>query len=217
MTLTKEKPAVPAKCCDHDYHKYWKMAPGALIYDLGASTGEYEKDFKDEILQNGAKVVCVEPAIQALWGLAEYIRLNMAGNAMIVSCGLSQKKSTLDMYTTDNVWCNTLKGYEQPGANCTPVGYIPIPCLTFPDLFEMTGSREIDFVKADIEGAELDIIDDSDEMMPVKNWAIAAYHVVDGERTGFKLWERLSRKGYNVVHEFYPEEPFKDMIYAWRK
>lgn len=204
------------KRCDHDYHKYWKMTENALIYDLGASAGEYEDDYKADILKNNAKILCVEPGLQALPELVRYVQTNMANNAMIVSCGLSSHSGILDMYVTDNIWCNTLKGYEQLAGSCSPVGYVPIPCVTFQDLFAMSGSRPIDFVKADIEGAELDIIDDTAEEMPVKNWAIAAYHIVNGERTGAKLKERLERKGYTVVHDYYPQFPFSDMIYAWR-
>jgi hypothetical protein len=77
----------------------------------------------------------------------------------------------------------------------------------------------INFLKCDIEGAEIDVF--CYQLMCVhehiKNIAIAAYHIIDGKRTHETLIPFLQLVGYHINAELHPDKDNADIIYGWRK
>jgi len=76
---------------------------------------------------------------------------------------------------------------------------------TLDNLINKMGLRRIDFLKADIEGAEIEMLGGAKKALInkiIKNFAIASYHIIDGKMT-FKSLENTFRKfDYFVKTDF---------------
>ena len=74
--------------------------------------------------------------------------------------------------------------------------------------------KKVDFIKMDIEGAELAALEGAIKTLTSNNLqlAIASYHIVDGQQTFMKLEEQLGRLGYKTETAFPPWL----VTYAWK-
>ena len=73
--------------------------------------------------------------------------------------------------------------------------------------------NHIDFIKMDIEGAEIEAIEGSKNVLQMKgvNWMVEALHTVDGEPTFKKLLPVFKSNGYKI-HA--PVDHYRGTIYA---
>lgn len=94
-----------------------------------------------------------------------------------------------------------------------------LPVLSLDTIIDIIG-REINFLKADIEEAELEVFMKCKKINKIKNMAIASYHIVDGKKTFETLDPFLDEIGYKVIHEFesFNGFPHYNVTYAmWRE
>ncbi len=86
--------------------------------------------------------------------------------------------------------------------------------MNLEDAIKLTGCFPT-HIKMDIERAELDVVKGNLDFIAKHNFkfAIACYHVVDGERTAEKLIEMFKSIGYKTELA-YPEHL---TLHAWRE
>jgi hypothetical protein len=85
-----------------------------------------------------------------------------------------------------------------------PAGSLPVPVQSLPDLVSRYGLTRLDFVKMDIEGAEIEAIEGAGSVLSTlkPKFAIASYHRRNGRPTAETL-ERLFREvGYSSITGF---------------
>jgi FkbM family methyltransferase len=202
---------------EHDYLKHYKLCQNDTVLDLGSTEGDFLKENIKEIKEKKIHVICVEPEPKNISVLAKYIYENALENATIIS-GMAARSvgkdylSIADFYLLHhNTRIEKQKWeYNLVGNYLSPTYDLNYFCRTF---------GTINFLKCDIEGAEIDVF--CYQLMCVhehiKNIAIACYHVIDGKRTHETLIPFLKLVGYNIITDLHPEADNKDMIYGWRK
>jgi len=81
-----------------------------------------------------------------------------------------------------------------------PNDIVEVPVVRLDDETNRLGIQKVDFIKMDIEGAEIEALNGGTSLLKRKcvNLAIASYHVVDGSPTCGKLEKILLGLGYNV-------------------
>lgn len=198
---------------DHDYLKHWQIQPGSLMIDLGATTGDFEKEFIGQIKQAGARIICFEPGYWNLGHLIRYVEDNMKENAVVMSTAVSARNGFIEFITADSGVLNHIGTVEQNWGHQV-VYKTQMPTMSMDTVLDIFG--EIDFVKCDIEGAELEVFLNCKNLRKIKNLCIAAYHVVNGEMTWKKLKVFFELNGFEVIHEWDDSKIDSNLLYCKR-
>jgi len=125
------------------------------VVDAGAHHGLYTVLASKRVGWNG-RVIAIEPSPRECVRLEKHLRLNRCSNTELVSCALGEDPGEADLYLVDGVqdWCNSLR----PPAVDEPVRTVRVFVRRLDDVLAELGVRKADFIKLDVEGAELSVL-----------------------------------------------------------
>jgi FkbM family methyltransferase len=127
------------------------IAPGAVAFDVGANVGAYALLLGHAVGAAG-RVYAFEPSPVAFAGLREHIRLNrLADRVTAVHCAVGAEVATLPFIVASTAG----EGRLAPDARLD--GALQVPVTTI-DAFCERERVTPDFIKIDVEGAELDVL-----------------------------------------------------------
>jgi len=126
------------------------------------------------------------------------IKNNNLKNIIAINIGIWSKKTTLKFV---NQGANS--NIVQNGKNSTN-NTIEIAVESIDNQIKRLGINKIDFIKMDIEGAEIEAIKGAEETLKENKLclAIATYHILNKEQTYVKVERVLSELGYNAFTEY---------------
>ncbi|MFB6115259.1 MAG: FkbM family methyltransferase [Candidatus Nanohalobium sp.] len=169
------------------YVKNVDLDEANLVVDAGAYPGE----FTIYAARKGAEVIALEPDPENAEDLRENVRMNgLEDKVTVVEKGLWDEKDQ--------------KSFERDqefglGSQIEEDAEITIQLDTLDHIASEHG--EPDFVKMDIEGAEIEALKGAEEVLEdVKpGFAIATYHIdEDGDKTCHEVEEILEKHGYDA-------------------
>jgi FkbM family methyltransferase len=172
------------------YLKKGAPQPGQIVFDAGAFCGEMTLIFSRMVGPTG-RVFAFEPDPANLSLLKRNLAEAGATNVTVVERGLWKETTELTFVTGMTLGSHVASGRE--------TGSVKLPVLSFADACRLAG-RMPDFVKMDIEGAEIEVIEGAlTELATARTrFAIASYHERDGGQTAGLLEPLLRRAGYQV-------------------
>lgn len=202
---------------DHNYLKYYTPTENNKLVDLGATLGELGKLVLPQLQATNSLIYCVEPSLWNIERLSKWINESAAGNAVLLGCGVWKEDTSVKLMVSSNFVLHRVEGLEN-NFNSEDVRTDTMPVLSLDTIINICGGS-IDFVKADIEGAELEVFLNCKNIDKVKNLTIAAYHIRDGKKTLETLIPFFESKGFEVKHECesYDGYPPADLIYCKKK
>jgi len=165
------------------YLKNYQLKEGDIVIDAGAYEGEFTI-LASKLVGDTGKVISIEPTKEGYYKLLKNIALNNLTNVIPLKIALWNKHGKLkisDEFGGSHITC---KDGEEVEAD------------TLDNLINKMGLKSIDFLKADIEGAEIEMLEGAKKALMnklIKNFAIASYHIIDGKMT-FKSLESTFRK-----------------------
>jgi FkbM family methyltransferase len=170
---------------DHDYLKYRPLQHGDCVLVLGAFWGDFIREYKDDIINKGVYVINVEPHQYMSIECSKWIHDNMPSNAVCLNlavfdrCGLNVF-SNKDVEGTSSI-SSVNNQFNRPVESTNAVLTVTLDYLL--------SMIPVNCVFTDIEGAELEVFENSKLIHDVDYFAIAAYHVrpETGEKTFFRL------------------------------
>jgi FkbM family methyltransferase len=134
-------------------------------------------------------------------------------NVTLIKKGLYNKKTSLNV-SFDKLGLAFIDENHEHSNDYKFQGNIVIDCDTLDQIVKSMKIDRVDFIKMDIEGAELEAIEGADKIIskysPV--WSIASYHIRDGEKTCYKVEKMLKKYKYNIVTEYHGQLT----TYAWK-
>jgi len=132
-----------------------------VCLDIGAHLGFYSLLASRKVGATG-KVVAFEPAYREYTLLRRHLRLNRCTNmrAERLAVGSHEGEATL-FIVQGETGLNSLR----PPAVAEPVQPVTVPVITLDQYVEQTNLSLIDLVKIDVEGAELDVLKGSVEIL----------------------------------------------------
>src|SRR5215203_634444 len=177
------------------------VKPGDIILDIGGHIGLYAVAF-GKMVQPLGKVYSFEPTPQTNKILRKSVELNKLQNTVTVQNeAISKEKGETTFYISDLLMdnSNSLVNFSKPRS----VHGIKVPLISIDD-FSKTLSRKVDFLKIDVEGAELDAVIGARETMQKDGpLAILALHPTQIKSKGDSLeqiWDVVTGYNYEVLH-----------------
>ncbi len=187
-------PAIPEEDGIDAYTRYYMPHPGDVVWDAGAHAGATAY-FLAQMVGPEGKVYAFEPDSTNLECLKKNIDLHSLHNVIPVDKALAGSTGTAK-FNMDGTMCAGLSDYAlYPDSG--PLK--EVQTITFADACSELGAVP-NFVKMDIEGAEVATIEGSLDFLAAHsiNFAIESYHRIKGELTYKTLEELFSRIGYNA-------------------
>lgn len=180
---------------------------GQVVFDGGAFRGEFSLVASRRVGPRG-RVIAFEPDAKNRAALERSLRENDIQNVTICPCGLWRETTTLEFAAHgDTGSCvATLDRRPAPSLN------VRVPMLGWADAVAQFGAP--DFVKMDIEGAEIEVIESAGPWLEshAVRFAIASYHRREGEPTWKQLEPMFRAHGY-MAETGYPQHV---TTWAWR-
>jgi len=132
------------------------LRPGMTVLDAGAHHGLYTL-LASKCVGRRGRVIAVEPSPRERKRLRRHLRMNFCGNVSVQECALGDARGGADLFLVDGPedWCNSLR---TPQTNAGTVK-VRVGVERIDDVLEQLGSTRVDFMKLDVEGAELSILE----------------------------------------------------------
>ena len=174
------------------YTHFYQIKPGDVIMDAGANNGYIALYFSKLTGQSG-KVYAFEPDSFNINHIKENIALDQTldDNIIIQDLLLWNENTMVDFYEAGTVGSSAV--WKPEGEKL-----VKKEAVTIDDWVKRNNITQLDFIKMDIEGAEIEAMDGCVETMKSlkPNFAIASYHIVNGEPTYIKMEEFFKKHGY---------------------
>jgi len=175
------------------------LEKGDVLIDAGANVGLISAS----AAYRGAHVYAFEPLVKNITYMKEMLRLNpgFSSRIKIVPFGLYDRKCRLELNVNENFLGNSSILEDVCGGRSYEQTKIQIDVISLDEWVEQEGIRKIDFIKADIEGAERFMLMGARrvlrEMKP--KLAICTYHLPDDVEVLEKI-VREANSGYEIFH-----------------
>lgn len=131
------------------------LQPGMTVLDIGANCGLYTLLASHCVGAHG-RVFAFEPSPRERKRLRTHLWLNCCTNARILPYALGSHSAQADLYVVQGAetGCNSLR----PPQVAEPVMPTRVEIRTLDDFLEREKLSEVDFIKMDVEGGELEVL-----------------------------------------------------------
>ena len=179
------------------------LRPGMTVVDAGAHHGFYTLLASKRVGRDG-RVIAFEPSPRERKRLQEHLRLNRCKNVVVQSCALGQERQEADLFLVEGSedWCNSLR-VPQIDARTAKV---QVEVERLDDVLPRLGVTQVDFLKIDVEGAELSVLQGAQatlaSLRPVilaevqdlrtRPWGYAASEIIDTLARANYVWFALT-------------------------
>jgi FkbM family methyltransferase len=174
------------------YQHFYETKDGDIVIDAGANMGHISIFFSKQVGENG-KVYCFEPDKFNVERLNNNRQLNtdLPDNIIIEDLLLWNENILVDFEEAGTVGSSAI--WFSDNANV-----VKKQAVTLDSWAENLQLQKLDFIKMDIEGAEIEALDGCVAVINKykPNFAIASYHIVNGQPTYIKVEEFFRKINY---------------------
>lgn len=181
------------------YEKYYHLKEGDVVVDCGANIGAFTVKAAKIVGRRG-KVIAVEPEERNLRCLEKNIEINGLRNCVVVPKGVWSKKGRMKLFLGPASGWHSLV-WERDTFMERP--FTEIEVNTLDNILTELKINKVDFIKMDIEGAEIEVLKGMEETLRNNDvkLAIEAFHIVDGKPTSETIIPQLKKLGFKVCEE----------------
>lgn len=192
-----------------------EVKSGNIVVDIGAGLGA-ETIYLSKKVGCSGKVIAIEAHPETFRCLQKTIALNQLRNVITLQAAVSNKHGKLYIQTSDNYLansvCETQQGHE-------------VKAIPLDDIVKDLGLKKIDYIKMNIEGAEIEALDGMTRILLDCERIVVSCHDFLADRGGSsimrtkaKVCEILRDNHYELyIREEDPREWVRDFVYARRK
>jgi FkbM family methyltransferase len=125
------------------------------VVDAGAHHGLYTLLASKRVGRRG-RVIAFEPSPRERKRLRRHLRVNRRTNVDVQSCALGDERREADLFLVEGRedWCNSLRAPQIDARTVT----VRVEVERIDDVLERLGVTRVDFIKLDVEGAELSFL-----------------------------------------------------------
>jgi FkbM family methyltransferase len=138
------------------------LRPGMTVLDVGAHHGLYTL-LASKCVGRGGRVIAFEPSSRERRRLARHLGINRCGNVEVQSCALGDYSGEADLYLVEGThdWCNSLRS---PNVE-ERTSKVRVEVRRLDDVLQGMNWPQVDFIKLDVEGAELSFLHGARRML----------------------------------------------------
>jgi FkbM family methyltransferase len=138
------------------------LRPGMTVLDVGAHHGLYSLLMAKRIGQTG-KLVAFEPSSRERMRLLRHLQINRFSNVRVEPYALGSETSEAELFLLDGIhdWGNSLKPPSLGPSSRTE----RVQVRRLDDVLSDLGITHVDFIKLDVEGAELSFLKGASETL----------------------------------------------------
>jgi FkbM family methyltransferase len=138
------------------------LRPGMTVLDVGAHHGLYTL-LASKLVGRGGRVIAFEPSSRERRRLARHLWINRCGNVEVQACALGDHNGEADFYLVEGMhdWCNSLRA---PNIE-ERTSKVRVEVRRLDDVLEGIEWPRVDFIKLDVEGAELSFLHGARRML----------------------------------------------------
>jgi FkbM family methyltransferase len=174
------------------YQHFYKVKANDIVLDAGANCGHLSIFFS-KLVGNGGQVYAFEPDTFNMERINQNRNLNkdLADNIKIEELLLWDENKLIDFYEAGTVGSSAI--WIPDTDKCVQKQAVRID-----DWVVKNNIKKLDFIKMDIEGAEIEALEGCRQTIEnlKPNFAIASYHIVNGEPTYIKVEEFFKKMNY---------------------
>lgn len=174
------------------YQHFYKVKLDNVVLDAGANCGHLSIYFS-KLVGKGGKVYAFEPDKFNIERINKNINLNqnVSDNIKIEELLLWDENQLVDFYEAGTVGSSAV--WIPDTDKCVQKEAVRID-----DWVIRNNIQKLDFIKMDIEGAEIEALDGCIQTIQNlrPNFAIASYHIVDGQPTYIKVEAFFKKNNY---------------------
>ena len=184
------------------YERYFNVDLDETVLDVGACIGDVTIPFA----KKAKKVVAIEAEPENI----SYLRFNVISNGLrnvqVVGKAVWNCRKTLNLkFNSDNVGCHSI---VDNNAGKT----LKVQADTIDNIVSDLKIRRIDFVKMDIEGAEVVALEGAEKVLGIAGKIALETHTVLGKKTSLQVGKVLKGYGFKVCID--PITNLLDMVYG---
>lgn len=174
----------------HAYDKVFSPEKGDFVVDAGAHIGVFTVKAARKVGKQG-RVVAFEPSSENYALLKRNSELNCLRNIIPIEAALSDHTGTAALYSYPS-HSGGFSIVEHHSAKS-----VEVPILAIDEVWSKLGYDKIDFLKIDVEGAELEVLFGAKETLEKSSAKIvvAGYHASNDPR---RILEFVKSLGYKV-------------------
>ena len=131
------------------------LRPGMTVLDVGAHHGLYTLLASKLVRQKG-RVIAFEPSPRERKRLMRHLRINRRRNVTVQPYALAAQSGPADLFVVEGSqdWCNSLR----PPVVDQRTTKVRVEVNRVDNAIEALNVRQVDFIKLDVEGAELNFL-----------------------------------------------------------
>ena len=173
------------------YMKKFKIKEGDIVIDAGAYIGEFTV-LASKLVGKKGKVISFEPNPNNYKVLLNEVIKNKITNVITINKGLWSENKTLGL-SRNGMASTFIRGLSNGSVE-------EIPVVSLDNELKELGRKKVDFIKMDVEGAEIEAVKGCKETLKDNDvkLAIASYHWVNGQPTCYELEKLLRSYGYKA-------------------
>ena len=129
---------------------------GEIVVDVGAQVGRYSI-ITSKLVQKEGKVIAIEPEPLNFKLLEANIKLHKAENIIPINCALTDTEGYTKLWLGKTPGWHSCARVTNSKANFTG-DFVNVRCMSLDSLLRELGIQQIDWLKIDVEGAELMVL-----------------------------------------------------------
>ncbi len=177
---------------DQVYEQVFRVEKGDVVLDVGAHVGIFTVKATKAVGKDGL-VVAIEPEPMSMALLQENVRNQDLNNVVFVGEAAGSRKGRAKLYLSPRSGRHSITG--------AGTDYIKVDMDTLDNIASKLKLKKVDFIKIDVEGAELEVLRGAEKILnsPNVKLAIAAYHKLpDGKPEFPDILSYLKSRGMKI-------------------
>ncbi|MEM2914597.1 MAG: FkbM family methyltransferase [Candidatus Bathyarchaeia archaeon] len=208
LTPTSKWLGVNFKKFEERFEAVLKVERGETVLDVGACIGDTTIPFAMKVGENGC-VIAVEPEPTNI----TYLKANVRPfkNVHIIEKAAWNRREKVKLYLHDSPTGHSIVDKFNK--------YIEVEADTLDNITKRL-TRKIDFLKIDVQGVELQVLEGAEKLLESVNKVVVETHRLADKSTAPEVIEFLVQRNFKIKvfkEKYQPDNTFLEVVHAWKE